>query len=92
MKRFLALIVLAAGLVSVSASCSKDPDPLGPALIKYSLLCPSGKNACYGTCGTSHDTNGNGRIDASELPEFNSCTGTCDSLCSTTAILLALSQ
>ncbi len=92
MKRLLAQFVLVAALVSVSAACAKDPDPLGPALIKYSLLCPSGKNACYANCGTRYDINGNGMIDASELPEFNSCTGTCNSLCDTTAILLALSD
>lgn len=92
MKRLLTKVVLAAALVTVSASCAKDPDSLGPALIKYSLLCPSGKNACYGNCGSNYDTNRNGMIDASELPEFNSCTGTCNSLCDTTAILLALSD
>ena len=70
--------------------CKKDPDTTPQKVTLYLMLCPSGKNTCYGNCGVSNDTNGNGIVDPVELTAFESCTSYCDRYCDTSFLYFLL--
>lgn len=86
------IIILVLGLFMLLASgCAKEKTDITEDLVSYLVLCPAGIGACYQTCATTYDANGNGVVDPSEQPNYNSCTGLCDGKCST-AFLLTLTN
>ena len=90
MKRTVSLVVICL-LLALCGGCSKENTDITEDLVTYLALCPSGIGACYQTCATTYDANGNGIVDPSEQPNYNACTGTCDGKCST-AFLLTLTK
>ena len=86
----IAVVLILFASVPISWGCGKDPDPFPEKALKYQFYCGAGKDACYAGCGTKHDVNGNGTLDAGELPYFNSCAGDCDSKCDTSFLYLLL--
>ncbi|MCE9596965.1 MAG: hypothetical protein K8S54_03270 [Spirochaetia bacterium] len=84
-------LILCLGLLLL-VSCQKDPDPTPQKLTAYLVLCGAGVQACYTSCGARVDYNNNGIVDASETYDFKNCTNLCDSNCSLTFLITALSK
>ncbi|MCB1166584.1 MAG: hypothetical protein KDK37_08725 [Leptospiraceae bacterium] len=86
MARFGTIIVLITGMVFLG-QCKKDSNTTTEELAQYLVLCPSGIDSCYNDCATATGYPGS---DGATYRQFTTCTATCDSKCSTSALLFSL--
>ncbi|MBX7057986.1 MAG: hypothetical protein K1X75_07955 [Leptospirales bacterium] len=79
------LALVLAALSFLAIGCQKDSaadTDSGRELSLYLLACPTGPFACYESCTTQNDANGNGTIEGAETFNFNICAQSCQSRCS----------
>lgn len=82
MKRLVFVMMVLCVCLAWTGNCAKEDTDITEDLVSYLYLCPTGISACYGVCGTTWDTSGNGTIEPSEEPNYRTCTNSCDSKCS----------
>ncbi len=93
----IAFVLLMLGVAFTTMHCGDDPDETVENLVLFNLYCPTGLAAvqsginqplkdCYTACGTSFDTSGDGTIQPSEQVDYDACTTTCDTNCSSSAV------